>query len=58
MKEESELEFKTEFPKITICLNSMHSRRKVNYSRDPNSPHLTSLDDPADLVIDLKLSKA
>ena len=31
MKEESELEFKTEFPKITICLNSMHSRRKVKF---------------------------
>ena len=58
MKEESELEFKTEFPKITICLNSMHSRRKVNYSRDLIWPHLTSLEDLADLVSDLELSKA
>ena len=58
MKEESELEFKTEFPKITICLNSMHSRRKVNYSRDLIWPHLTSLDDLTDLVTDLELSKA
>ena len=29
MKEESEIEFKTQFPKITICLNSMHSLSKV-----------------------------
>ena len=57
MKEESELEFKTEFPKITICLNSMHSRRKVNDSCDIVWPNLT-FTNPIDLVTDLKLSSA
>ena len=57
MKEESELEFKTEFPKITICLNSMHSRRKVNDLCDIVWPNLT-FTNPIDLVTDLKLSSA
>ena len=29
MKEESEIQYQTKFPKITICLNSMHSLQKV-----------------------------
>ena len=29
MKEESEIEYHTRFPRITICLNSMHSLTKI-----------------------------
>ena len=29
MKEESEKNYRTDFPKITICLNSMHSLEKL-----------------------------
>ena len=29
MKEESEKNYRTDFPKITICLNSMHSLDKL-----------------------------
>ena len=29
MKEESEKNYRTDFPKVTICLNSMHSLEKL-----------------------------
>ena len=38
MKEETEKNYTTKFPKITICLNSMHSLEKLlRYRKQPET---------------------